>query len=82
MKFTELSKIMTKDEYESLKGLWHQNHCRWVNGKFTYVCEKCCNLWDSILIAQEPNTEFTALTNEDRMKSIDARDELEEKYKR
>jgi hypothetical protein len=35
------------------------------------ICEKCSEIWNTILILHEPDTEFFTLSYKERMKSIE-----------
>jgi len=63
MRYTELTKIFTRDEFVMIRGLWMQN-IKSPNAE--PICEDCENIWGNILIEHEPITEYSKLTRKER----------------
>jgi len=66
--FTPLSKMLSKNEYNNLRGLWFKNR---KAPEALPICIKCNSFWGNILIALEPCTEYVNLSKEERDRSYE-----------
>jgi len=74
MRYTELTKIFTRDEFVIIRGLWMQN-IKSPNAE--PICEDCENIWGNILIAHEPKTEYFQLSKKEKVISTELQIEEE-----